>query len=103
GGTRVYCTHEYTLSNLAFAAAVEPHNTAVGAHLAEVRLRRASGEPSLPSTVAQELLINPFLRTGNADVIEAASRWCGRSLNSPEQTFAELRRWKDGFRAPTPP
>lgn len=103
GDTRVYCTHEYTLSNLAFAAAVEPHNTAVGAHLAEVRLRRASGEPSLPSTVAQELLINPFLRTGNADVIEAASRWCGRSLNSPEQTFAELRRWKDGFRAPTPP
>ena len=61
-GTRVCCTHEYTLSNLRFAAAVEPANDALAAHTEACRTRREAGQPTLPSTLATERQINPFLR-----------------------------------------
>jgi len=98
--TRIYCTHEYTMSNLAFAVAVEPTNIALQHRLAEVRGLRAQNLPSLPSTLSVELATNPFLRTGSLKVIEAAQKQSGQALTGSEQVFAVLRRWKDGFKTP---
>ncbi len=98
--TRVYCTHEYTLANLAFAAAVAPDSRAVREETARVRALRARGQPSLPSTIGHELRVNPFLRVDDPAVGAAARRQSGAPLAEPAEVFAALRRWKDGFRAP---
>ncbi len=100
--TPVYCTHEYTLSNLAFAWAVEPYNAALGARIAEVQALRAAGLPSLPSAMAVERASNPFLRTDQAAVHAAAERWAGAPLISTTEVFAALRRWKDSYRGNLP-
>ncbi len=97
-GTEMYCAHEYTQSNLRFALAVEPDNPDTLAYLDRVRARRAGNLPSLPSTIALERRVNPFLRTGQAGVRRAAEKHSGRALNSDVEVFAEVRRWKDGFR-----
>jgi len=98
--TRVYCTHEYTLANLAFAATVEPERQALREEIARVRALRASGQPSLPSTIGRERAINPFLRAADPAVAGAARGHSGAALATPLEVFAELRRWKDGFRPP---
>lgn len=97
GETKVYCTHEYTLANLAFAHAVEPDNGEIAAYRDEVRTLRAQGCPSLPSSIARELAVNPFLRCGQPAVADAARRH-GAESGEPVAVFAALRRWKDGFR-----
>ena len=97
--TRVYCTHEYTLANLAFAAAVEPGSRTVADEIARVRALRARHEPSLPSSIGHERRINPFLRTAEPAMVRAASQQAGRPLEGSAEVFAALRRWKDGFRA----
>lgn len=96
--TQVYCTHEYTLSNLAFAAAVEPENSDVRNHTEHVRQIRANGHPSLPSTLALERRINPFLRADVATVRRATEQWGGSPLKDETEVFAALRRWKDVFK-----
>ena len=98
--TRVYCTHEYTLANLAFAAAVEPEQPAIRDEIARVRALRAQGLPSLPSTIGHERRINPFLRADTPAVAAAARRQSGQPLSGDLEVFAALRRWKDAFRAP---
>ncbi|MFP5304564.1 MAG: hydroxyacylglutathione hydrolase [Gammaproteobacteria bacterium] len=98
--TQVYCTHEYTLANLAFAQAVEPANADIAAHMAQVHELRAQNAPSLPTTLAIERRVNPFLRAGEAAVRSAAAAWAGAPLEDDVATFAALRRWKDGFRPP---
>jgi hydroxyacylglutathione hydrolase len=97
GGTRVFCTHEYTLSNLKFARAVEPHNDDLAAYTAWCESQRAQGLPTLPSTIAQELRINPFLRCGLPAVAQTA-RLHGAAADDPTPVFAALRRWKNEFR-----
>jgi hydroxyacylglutathione hydrolase len=101
--TQVYCTHEYTLANLAFALAVEPDNAELVRYAADIRRRRDAGQPSLPSTIGLERAINPFLRNDIPAVVKAASTWSGAPLDDPAAVFATLRRWKDGFRPATPP
>ena len=95
--TRVCCTHEYTLSNLRFAAAVEPGNSAVASHTAWCEGERAADRPTLPSTIARELTINPFLRCGQAEVA-ASARAHGAASSEPAAVFAALREWKNQFR-----
>lgn len=95
--TAVCCGHEYTVANLRFAAVVEPDNRAVHEYAAECASRRARGEPTLPSLMGRERLVNPFLRCHEATVREAAERHAGRPLPDPVDVFAEIRRWKDGF------
>lgn len=97
GDTRVYCGHEYTLANLRFARAVEPGNPDVAAHADRVAALREADTASLPSTLAVERRINPFLRCGEAAVEAAAARRAGRTLASRVEVFAALRRWKDEF------
>lgn len=98
--TAVYCTHEYTLSNLAFAAAVEPGRAELAAEISRVQALRKVGRPSLPTTIGREKKINPFLRVNEKSVWEAAARQVGEPLASEIKAFAALRRWKDNFRPP---
>jgi hydroxyacylglutathione hydrolase len=98
--TRLYCTHEYTLSNLAFAQAVEPDNGDIRAHIAKVRQLREEGQASVPTSLTLERHINPFLRTAVPAVRRAAEIWSGGLLSDETAVFAALRKWKDGFRAP---
>ncbi len=93
--TRCYCAHEYTLANLGFARWVEPDSPAVAAAIAAAEQRRAQGQPTLPTTLAEECAVNPFLRTTEPAVIAAAERFAGASLDGPTQVFTALRRWKD--------
>ena len=98
-GTLVFCAHEYTLANLSFARAVEPANAAVAAEIERVRGLRAAQQPSLPSNIARERAVNPFLRCATAEATAGAVGHAGRELADPVAVFAELRSWKDGFRA----
>ena len=98
GDTRLYCAHEYTLGNLRFARAVEPDNAAIREHLDRCRALGREHRPTLPSTLALERRINPFLRVGEPAVRQAASAWAGRTLETEAEIFATVRRWKDGFR-----
>ncbi|WP_459616910.1 hydroxyacylglutathione hydrolase [Bordetella sp. 2513F-2] len=96
--TLVCCAHEYTLANLRWALAVEPANRTLQQALQRVRQLREKEEPSLPSTIGQELRINPFLRTRQVEVAQAAAARAGRPLASPVDTFAVLREWKNEFK-----
>ena len=96
--TRVYCAHEYTLSNLRFAAAAEPDNPQVAARLQHVQSLRAENKPSVPSLLADELATNPFLRSDQHGIVATLRRECGL----PEQAdadacFVALREWKNRF------
>jgi hydroxyacylglutathione hydrolase len=96
--TRVYCAHEYTLSNLRFAAAVEPGNADVLETLASVQALRARDGITLPTTLGRERLINPFLRCREPAVRAAAEARAGTPLPGTADVFAVIRAWKDGFR-----
>jgi len=96
--TRVFCAHEYTLSNLRFAAAVEPGNADVIRTLEAVRELRSRDEITLPTTLRRERRINPFLRCREPAVRAAAEAHAGSTLHGPAEVFAVLRAWKDGFR-----
>ncbi|WP_414501339.1 hydroxyacylglutathione hydrolase [Zymobacter sp. IVIA_12111.31 C1] len=96
--TAVYAGHEYTLNNLAFALAVEPDNAAIQEAKARASAARAEGRATLPSTIGQERRTNPFMRTHEAIVIQAACRHAGRPApDDPVHVLAALRHWKDTF------
>ena len=98
GNTRVCCTHEYTLSNLKFARAVEPGNTELLHYQQQCEQARAQGRPTLPSTIAVERQINPFLRTRQSAVAQAAQAFNGARPEDEVATFAAIRQWKNEFR-----
>ena len=97
GQTQVYCAHEYTLSNLRFACAVEPENPEVRARFEEVSRWREQGKISLPSSIALERATNPFLRVSEISVKKMADERNGQEIRAPEEVFAAIRRWKDQF------
>ncbi len=99
GDTAVCCGHEYTLANAAFAHAVDPDNDALRRRTQEAQAMRHAGRPTLPSTVALERATNPFLRVDAPAIRQAVAARLGREPQDRVETFAELRRWKDGFRA----
>jgi len=96
GNTRVYCAHEYTQSSCAFALQVEPDNAALLARSAEVDRLRAAGQITLPSTLGDELAANPFMRTHEKGVLEAARKIDPKALPG-SSTMAVIRAWKDRF------
>ena len=96
--TRVYCGHEYTAANLRFALNVEPANESTLRYDRQVTALRANGAPTLPSTIALERQVNPFLRCSLPIVQRAAEGHAGRPLVRTAEVFAALRSWKDGFR-----
>jgi hydroxyacylglutathione hydrolase len=98
GETRVCCTHEYTLSNLKFALAVEPGNLDLIHYVKRCQDMRSQGQPTLPSTIGLERQVNPFLRTSVAAVAQAAR---GHDASTPPDevgVFATLRQWKNEFK-----
>lgn len=95
--TRVCCTHEYTLSNLRFARAVEPDNQALAAYASQCESLRQRNLPTLPSSIGLELTINPFLRSRQARVAQAVQQHCGQPSLDDTAVFAALREWKNVF------
>ncbi|MCQ4297339.1 hydroxyacylglutathione hydrolase [Pseudomonas stutzeri] len=95
--TLIYCTHEYTLSNLRFSQAVEPSNPDIQNRMREVTELREANRFSLPTRMDIERATNPFLRSGVAAVQHAASEQSGRKLEGDVAVFAALRAWKDRF------
>ena len=97
GNTEIYCTHEYSLANLEFAAAVEPGNTDISDAQQACLQRRNLDQPTLPTTIAQEKRINPFLRYSSEEVKQSAEQFSGNSLASECDVFAAVREWKNQF------
>ncbi|WP_070968492.1 hydroxyacylglutathione hydrolase [Vibrio sonorensis] len=93
--TKVYCAHEYTASNVAFALAVEPGNHALQSYREEVNRLRARDLPTLPTTIGQEKAINPFLRVEQPEVMASVS--ARTEKNDPIAIFTALREWKNEF------
>jgi hydroxyacylglutathione hydrolase len=96
--TGVYCAHEYTVANLRFACQVEPANEALRRRLASAEDLRAEDQPTVPSTIGEELQTNPFLRCHVPEVRAAAEANVGTRLGDEAEVFAAVRAWKDGWR-----
>ncbi len=95
--TRVYCAHEYTMSNIRFARAVEPGNAALAAREVRDGAMRKQNKPTVPFTIGEEKASNPFLRCDQAEVIAAATRHAGAPLADLVEVFAAVREWKNNF------
>jgi hydroxyacylglutathione hydrolase len=96
GRTRVCCAHEYTLSNLKFALAVEPCNNDLQNYAKACTVLRQNHQPTLPVALSTELAINPFLRSREPTVSSAVKQHDPQALD-PVTTFAALRAWKNTF------
>jgi hypothetical protein len=97
GKTKVYCTHEYTLSNLKFAIEVEPKNKDLLEYYNQVVKMRDEGEYTLPSTIEKELNINPFLRSAEEEVRKSAEIYSSQAKLNDIDVLATIRAWKDNF------
>lgn len=95
--TQVYCGHEYTLANLAFALSVEPDNIQALEHRHRCQQKVQQGEMTLPSSIGLEKQINPFVRTDNRAIQQSCEKHLGISPKTPVDCFAALRKWKDNF------
>ena len=91
--TIIYCAHEYTEANLAFALSVDETNAELQAYGRTIRETRAQGRPTVPTVLKREIATNPFLRWDDAGL---RSR-LGLSEASDHEVFAEIRRRKDSF------
>ena len=98
---KVYCAHEYTASNLRFAVAVDPNNTALSARFKQVQTARERGESTVPSTLGEEKQTNPFLRYDQPAITQTLRDTGKLSHAEPVSAvaaFAALREWKNSFR-----
>lgn len=89
--TRVWCAHEYTLSNLKFAVTVDRDNQDLHRRFEEVKIARQKGEATIPSTLGLEKETNPFLRWDTPNLQAAMNH------NEPARVFGKLRGMKDNF------
>lgn len=83
--TKIYCGHEYTIDNGKFALTIEPKNQDLKDYISKCELLRSKGKPTIPSTIADELRCNPFLRIKNNE--------------DREYNFAKLREEKNNFKS----
>lgn len=95
--TRVYCGHEYTLANIRFAKTVDPENRDLYQYENKVKELSQQNIPTLPSSIALEKAINPFLRCRERTIIRAAEKHSRQSLGDQVSVFAVLREWKNNF------
>jgi hydroxyacylglutathione hydrolase len=95
--TLIYCSHEYTEANLEFARECEPDNSHIAQRITDTRALRATGQPSLPSTLALEKATNPFLRCALPQVARQAESHVGHALNDEFSVFSALRQWKNRY------
>jgi hydroxyacylglutathione hydrolase len=97
GTTQVCCAHEYTLSNLKFARHIEPNNSDLQSYEIHCQDLRAQGLPTLPSNMALEMKINPFLRSRQASVRASLQQRTPTPMDDAS-CFAALRQWKNDYR-----
>lgn len=95
--TVIYPTHEYTLANVDFALAVEPDNQQLYSYQVKCQQLRDTGQPTLPTTLKEQLAINPFLRSDKNSIRDNVSKHFQQSLTRPVDVFRQTRLWKDQF------
>jgi len=95
--TKIYCAHEYTQNNLIFALHVDPNNSALVAYVQQVAKLRQQGLPSIPTTIKNEIIINPFLRATDEELINNLQSLLAKPISKGIQCFKELRIYKDNF------
>jgi hydroxyacylglutathione hydrolase len=91
--TEIYCGHEYTLANIKFARTIEPGNKALAAREAQAKQQVAQSEPTIPVTIGEEKLANPFLRADRAEIAAGI----GMAGKPAAEVFAEIRARKNRF------
>ncbi len=91
--TEIFCAHEYTLSNAKFAVTIDPENQALQTRAREIEAARAAGQPTVPTTIALELVTNPFLRAHDQKIRAQLSMQDASDVD----VFAEIRARKDNF------
>ncbi|HEV3113492.1 MAG TPA: hydroxyacylglutathione hydrolase [Candidatus Binataceae bacterium] len=94
--TQVYCGHEYTVKNLAFALTLEPGNRALAAKHQWAERTRREGKWTVPSTIGEEKQINPFLRTDSPEIRASIAR-IAPGLDDKVAIFAKIRELKDHY------
>ncbi|GLS89597.1 hydroxyacylglutathione hydrolase [Psychromonas marina] len=95
--TKIYCAHEYTTSNLTFAYAIEPKNSALLTYMQTVAKKRQQGLSTIPTCIGIEKSINPFLRCEQQDLVNHLQNQLARPLLAGIETFSALRTYKDNF------
>lgn len=95
--TLVYCAHEYTQANIAFALAVDPMNKDLQNYAADVAKKRENNQSTIPSTIGLELKINPFLRCNSLNIKNIAQNRSQQEIHLDSDVFSEIRSWKDNF------
>lgn len=93
--TKLYCGHEYTLENLKFAKMIEPENEEIESYQSKVNALISQTGGCLPTTIEQELKINPFLRCNQESVKKSAEARANRELATEIEVFSVLRHWKN--------
>ncbi|MCD6039147.1 MAG: hypothetical protein K0S27_547 [Gammaproteobacteria bacterium] len=93
--TKIYCGHEYTLSNLYFAHLVNPHHPAIVQKIKTVEAIMKEGGCTLPSLLKDEKRINPFLGCHTPEIITAVEKYTNKKLDNPVEVFYYLREWKN--------
>ena len=93
----MYCTHEYTESNLNFAVVVNNKNEFLKKLSFRGSKKRKNDEITLPSSIGKELKINPFLRLNDENIISNASNFSSSILTKEVDTLKAVREWKDNF------
>jgi len=94
--TLIYCGHEYTLANCDFALQVDPANEKLAARASRAEAARAAGRRTVPSSLGEELAVNPFLRSRQPAIVMAAKKR-NPAAQPGESTLAAIRAWKDAF------
>ena len=94
--TKVFCGHEYTLSNLKFALEVDKDNKDLENEYSNIEKLISSDVPSLPTNLNKELKLNPFLRCHDIDIKNKVTEKFD-IIDDELQIFTALRKWKDNF------
>jgi hydroxyacylglutathione hydrolase len=97
GNTKIYCGHEYTLANLNFAQQVEPSNKYIKNKIESANIAFKGTGCTLPSSLQEEKLFNPFLRCSALSIIQSVEKYTGKQLSNPVDIFYSLREWKNKF------
>jgi hydroxyacylglutathione hydrolase len=98
GETRVHCAHEYTLSNIRFALACDPENAELRAWRDQAAALRERNVPTLPTTIAHERAVNPFLRAEAPALRRVLGEQLHESISDRLRAFTLMREWKNRFR-----
>jgi hydroxyacylglutathione hydrolase len=93
--TMIYCAHEYTLDNIGFAKILDPENLELLNREREVKSILKKGEYTVPSLLANELKINPFLRFDNKNIINSVQKHFNIKTSNEAEIFKYTREWKD--------